>query len=94
MLDDNIENFADGFDFNMDADCVRKKLSTYLDDMPEVTYLDGYVSRYKYGINMRNVGYLLSITDEYKLLIKYMEYSLDELPEAFVNHLRGTWREE
>lgn len=94
LLDDNIENFADGFDFNMDADCVRKKLSTYLDDMPEVTYPDGYVSRYKYGINMRNVGYLLSITDEYKLLIKYMEYSLDELPEAFVNHLRGTWRDD
>ena len=94
LLDDNIENFADGFDFNMDADCVRKKLSTYLDDMPEVAYPDGYVSRYKYGINMRNVGYLLSITDEYKLLIKYMEYSLDELPEAFVNHLRGTWRDD
>ena len=93
LLDDNIENFADGFDFNMDADCVRKKLSVYLDDMPEVTYPDGYVSKYKYGINMRNTGYVLTITDEYKLLIKYMEYSLDELPEAFVNHLRGTWEE-
>lgn len=94
LLDDNIDNFADGFDFNMDADCVHKKLSTYLDDMPEVKYPDGYVSRYKYGINMRNTGYLLSITDEYKLLIKYMEYALDDLPEAFVNHLRGTWRDE
>lgn len=93
LLEDNIENFADGFDFNMDADCVRKKLSVYLDDMPEVTYPDGYVSKYKYGINMRNTGYVLTITDEYKLLIKYMEYSLDELPEAFVNHLRGTWEE-
>lgn len=94
LLQDDIENFADGFDFNMDADCVRKKLSTYLDDMPEVKYPDGYISRYKYGINMRNTGYLLSMTDEYKLLIKYMETSLDELPEAFVNHLRGTWRDD
>lgn len=94
LLQDNINNFRDGFDFNMDADCVRKKLSTYLDDMPEVRYPDGYVSKYSFGINMRNTGYVLSITDEYKLLIKYMEYALDELPEAFVNHLRGTWRED
>ena len=94
LLDDNIDNFADGFDFNMDADCVRKKLSTYLDDIPDITYPDGYVSKYRYGINMRDTGYLLSITDEYKLLIKYMEYALDELPEAFVNHLRGTWTRE
>ena len=93
LLNDNIDNFKDGFDFNMDADCVHKKLSVYLDDIPEVTYPDGYVSKYKYGINMRNTGYVLSITDEYKLLIKYMEYALDELPEAFVNHLRGTWEE-
>lgn len=93
LLQDNIDNFADGFDFNMDADCVTKKLSTYLDDMPTVKYPDGYVSKYKYGINMRNTGYVLSITDEYKLLIKYMEYQLDDLPEAFINHLRGTWRE-
>ena len=94
LLQDNIDNFKDGFNFNMDADCVRKKLSTYLDDMPTVRYPDGYVSKYKFGINMRDTGYLLSITDEYKLLIKYMDYALDELPEAFVNHLRGTWKEE
>ena len=92
LLDDNINNFADGFDFNMDADCVRKKLSTYLNDIPDVTYPDGYKSKYRYGINMRNVGYLLTITDEYKLLIKYMDYAIEDLPEAFINHLRGTWR--
>lgn len=92
LLDDNIDNFKDGFDFNMDADCVKKKLSTYLDDMPDVVYPDGFKSSYRYGINMRNTGYLLTITDEYKLLIKYMEYTLDEIPEAFINHLRGTWK--
>ena len=92
LLDNDIDNFRDGFDFNMDADCVKKKLSTYLDDIPEVVYPDGYVSKYKYGINMRNVGYLLTMTDEYKLLIKYMDYLIEDLPEAFINHLRGTWR--
>ena len=94
LLQDDIDRFADGFDFNMDADCVRKKLSTYLDEIPDITYPDGYQSTYKFGINMRNTGYLLSITDEYKLLIKYMNYAIDMLPEAFVNHLRGTWRED
>lgn len=94
LLQDDIDRFADGFDFNMDADCVRKKLSTYLDEIPDITYPDGYKSTYKFGINMRNTGYLLSITDEYKLLIKYMNYAIDMLPEAFVNHLRGTWRED
>lgn len=94
LLQDDIDRFADGFDFNMDADCVRKKLSTYLDEIPDITYPDGYKSTYKFGINMRNTGYLLSITDEYKLLIKYMNYAIDMLPEAFVNHLRGTWKED
>lgn len=91
LLQDNIDNFRDGFDFDKDAECVTKKLSTYLDDIPDVTWSDGYKSHHKYGINMRNTGYLMTITDEYKLLIKYMEYTLDDLPEAFINHLRGTW---
>lgn len=91
LLQNNIDNFRDGFDFDKDAECVRKKLSTYLDDIPDVVWPDGYKSHHRYGINMRNTGYFMTITDEYKLLIKYMEYTLDDLPEAFINHLRGTW---
>lgn len=91
LLQNNIDNFRDGFDFDKDAECVKKKLSTYLDDIPDVVWPDGYKSHHRYGINMRNTGYLMTITDEYKLLIKYMEYTLDDLPEAFINHLRGTW---
>lgn len=91
LLNDNIDNFADGFNFDKDAECVKKKLSTYLDDIPDITWPDGYKSNHRYGINMRNIGYDMTITDEYKLLIRYMEYSLNDLPEAFVNHLRGTW---
>lgn len=92
MLDDDIEKFADGFNFDKDSEHTHKKLSSYLTEMPEVLYPDGYKSTYKYGINMRNAGYLLSITDEYKALIHYIEYSIDEIPEAFINHLRGTWK--
>lgn len=91
LLQDNIDNFRDGFNFDKDADCVTKKLSTYLDDIPDLTWPDGYKSSHRFGINMRNTGYEMTITDEYKLLIKYMEYTLDDLPEAFINHLRGTW---
>ena len=94
MLDDDIDNFDDGFNFDKDHPSVKKKLCTYLDDIPDVVYPDGYISTYHYGINLRNAGYLLSITDEYSNLIKYMNYDLSELPETFINHLRGTWKEE
>ena len=93
MLNDNIELFADGFNFDKDSQYTRKKLSAYLNNIPDVTYPDGYVSTYRYGINMRNAGYLLSMTDEYKTLIHYMENGIDDIPEAFINHLRGTWRD-
>lgn len=91
LLNDNIENFRDGFDFDKDSDYVTKKLCSYLDNIPPVTYPDGYKSNYKYGINLRRSGYLLTMTDEYKNLIKYMNYDLDDIPEQVVNHLRGTW---
>lgn len=91
LLNDDINDFKDGFNFDKDADCVTKKLCTYLDNMPTCTYPDGYVSTYTHGINLRRTGYLLSITDEYKNLIKYMNYDINDLPESVVNHLRGTW---
>ena len=91
LLNDDINTFKDGFNFDKDADCVTKKLCTYLDNMPTCTYPDGYVSTYTHGINLRRTGYLLSITDEYKNLMKYMNYDINDLPESVVNHLRGTW---
>ena len=87
LLEDDINNFKDGFNFDKDADCVTKRLPTYICDMPIVTYPDGYVSKYKYGINLRRNGYILTMTDEYKDLIKYCD--LTELPEQFVIALRG-----
>lgn len=88
LLNNNIDNFRDGFNFDKDADCVEKKMSTYRDLMPEATYPDGYHSTYNHGINLRNTGYNLTITDEYKLLIDYQDGDLT-LTEAFLNHMRG-----
>lgn len=85
MLDDDIENFADGFNFDKDNPSVSKRLSTYIDDMPIVKWPDGYISNYKHGINMRRTGYLLSVTDEYKKLIGYNV----SLSEANIFNLKG-----
>lgn len=93
LLNDDIENFKDGFDFDKDSEYVTKKLCTYLEDIPDVIYPDGYKSTCRYGINLRRSGYLLTMTDEYKNLIKYMNFDLSDIPEAVYNHLRGTWIE-
>lgn len=88
-LNDNIDNFDDGFIFDKDHPSVHKSVLTYVDDMPEIKYPDGYVSKYRRGINMRPNGYEIHITDEYSALIHAMNISIDELPEEFINHLRG-----
>ena len=89
LLNDNIFNFVDGFNFDKDADCVTKRLSTYITDMPVCVWDDGYVSTYTHGINLRRTGYLLTMTDEYKELIEYMDMEVDDLPETFVTSMRG-----
>ena len=83
LLNDDIDNFEDGFNFDKDADCVTKKLSTYIVDMPIVKWNDGYISTYTHGINLRRTGYELSMTDEYKKLISYMDFNLNDVPENF-----------
>ena len=83
LLNDYIDNFEDGFNFDKDADCVTKKLSTYIVDMPTVKWNDGYISTYTHGINLRRTGYVLSMTDEYKKLISYMDFNLNDVPENF-----------
>lgn len=78
ILKNDIHNFKDGVNFDKDAEGVNKKLCTYIIDMPTITYHDGYVSNYKFGINLRNNGYKLTMTDEYKSLINYNE---DNVPD-------------
>ena len=89
LLNNKIENFCDGFDFDKDEECVTKRLSTYIYDMPECKWDDGYISKYKYGINLRRTGYKLTMTDEYKELIEYFNMDVDDLPETFLVSLRG-----
>lgn len=84
-LDNNIDNFADGFVFDKDNEYVKKLLLTYCDNMPDVTYPDSYISRYRYGINLRNNGYKLSMTDEYKKVLEMLAAP----PEQFKVTLRG-----
>ena len=91
LLNNNIENFRDGFDFDKDADCVTKRLTTYVTDMPVTVWADGYVSTYKKGINLRRNGYKLTMTDSYKDLIDYFDKPIEDLPEQFIISLRGAF---
>ena len=77
VLKNNIHNFKDGVNFDKDADGVNKRLCSYVLDMPTIKYHDGYVSHYKNGINLRNNGYKLTMTNEYKALIHYLEEESD-----------------
>lgn len=89
LLNDDIENFVDEFDFDKDAECVKKRLLTYITNQPPCVFPDGYVCKYTHGINLRRTGYKLTMTDEYKKLINYMEYSLDDIPEETQVSMRG-----
>ena len=94
LLDDKIENFVDGFDFDKDDDSVKKRLSTYLVGMPEITYDDGYHSTYTEGINMRRIGYLLTMTDEYKGIIMMSKMTINDLSEQAKIKLKGNFSVE
>lgn len=89
LLNNNIENFKDGFNFDKDAECVRKRLITYITNQPPCVFPDGYICKYTHGINMRRNGYKLTMTDEYKKLINYMDYALEDLPDETIVAMRG-----
>lgn len=71
VLEDDINNFCDGLNFDKDHPSVNKKLSTYIENQKTIVFDDGYISTYKKGINLRRNGYLLTMTDDYKALIDY-----------------------
>lgn len=89
LLNNNIDNFKDGFDFDKDAVCVNKRLATYINTQPIVTYPDGYKSTIQYGINMRRTGYKLTMTDEYMDLIDYVEKFRSAMTDQFRVSKRG-----
>lgn len=59
-LEGNINNFKDGFIFDKDFKDMHKSEVTYIDNMPDAVYPDGYVSHLKHGVNMRPTSYELS----------------------------------
>lgn len=89
LLNDDIENFTDGLEFDKDSDVVTKRLATYITDMPPVVFPDGYKSEYRFGINLRRTGYKLTLTDEYKRLIDYESVDAGELAESYINNMKG-----
>lgn len=91
LLNDKIENFEDGFEFDKDADCVSKRLCTYCLDMPITVWEDGYVSNYKQGINLRRTGYKLTVSAEYKALLELGDLTIDDLTEQTLIDMRGEW---
>lgn len=80
-LNDDINNFKDGFIFGYDAS--GKLTHYYIDDMPEISYQDKdgnmYNSDLKYGIVLAPTTYTIGVTDEYELLIKDMEIKEAEI---------------
>ena len=89
LLDDDIDNFVENFNFDKDADCVKKRLATYINKQPIIKYPDGYISRVQYGINLRRIGYVLTMTDEYKNLINYFTNYLSDGNNMFMVSKRG-----
>lgn len=71
-LKNDINNFKDGFVF--DNDTCRKGLATYMDGNNwNGTFIDGYELNQKYGVNLRNIGYTLGLTEEFKRYIQLIE---------------------
>lgn len=91
MLKDDIRNFKNDFEFDKDFPTVTKKLPIYISNMPEVVYPDGYKSSYKSGVALRPNGYKMHIDDNYSKLIRYAEMEAGDLPETFINSMRGKW---
>lgn len=92
-LNGDIDAFAKDFEFDKDDESVTKKLLTYITDQPQITWPDGYVSNYKYGINLRRAGYKLKIPDKYERLIEFSQMNVENLPEQFIVRMRGRWTE-
>lgn len=89
LLNNDISNFRDGFNFDMDADCVDKRLLTYINGMSEVIYPDGYYSTYTQGINMRRTGYLLSLSTEYKDFLTLFDMPINCITENAMMRLKA-----
>ena len=88
-LENDIDTFADGFEFDKDHESVHKQIVTYITDQPQIVMPDGYQIRLRRGINLRANGYKIHLTDTYKQLIEGDSYDMDGIPDAVFNNLRS-----
>lgn len=70
-LKGDLKNFKDGLVFNYHQS--GRSVATYLSDMPILKYPDGYISNYKYGINLMPTTYTLGLSGDYKFLLQTIE---------------------
>lgn len=90
-LNDDIENFKDGLVFDKDEDDVNKLLHTYIENMPSITFPDGYVSHQRRGVNLRPNGYKLKIDPTFEDIIKGIDTTHNE---SYENHLKSVWYDD
>lgn len=88
LLNNDISNFKENFDFDKDSPFVHKQLSIYNNNMPVVTYPDGYKSTYTMGITLRRTGYLLTMSSDYTKLIEIFNQNVGVLDEGGYIKLR------
>ena len=91
-LKDNIENFKNGCVFDKDEKDVTKLLHTYVDNMPDIVFPDGYVSHQRRGVNLRPNGYRLTVDPTFSDIIDDITSGIRN--EQFENHLKGRWIDE
>lgn len=90
LLNDDIENFKDGFIFDKDEEDMHKLMHTYFDEQPDITFPDGYVSHQRRGVNLRPNSYKLSLNKTFKELMRDIEE--ETMNDAFISHMRGIAR--
>jgi len=91
-LHDDIRNFKDGVVFDKDEKDVSKLLHTYVENMPDITFPDGYVSHQRRGVNLRPNGYRLTVDPSYDVLLG--KISCGAMTEAYENHLKSVWYDD
>lgn len=87
-LNNDINNFRAGFQFDKDAPGVNKLEHTYLTDMKPIKFFDGYESTFTHGVHLRPTGYKLELPDMYDDLLKFMDGNVP-ISQNYVIKRRG-----
>lgn len=93
-LNGDITKFSPGFIFDKDHPDVHKLEHTYLTDMHPVTWIGGYKSTLRYGINMRPTGYKLSMPTVYDDIMDILESGFLTFSEYFLAKHRAYFKLE